>query len=668
MRKKGEGEFAAGYEDGTVIIWDVKTHQPFTLQEANKTGIRRLSFTRNGSAIAIVYDDGIINVYDVADGKLLNSGKSDSEVAFADQLFLSPDGNRLAFISFSDIKVWDISQGTIFPLNFQKPVQDLAFNPQGTILAAGNDIGVVNLWDMATRKPLPSKETKSGKPIKRVAFNKDGTLLAACGNDGIVTLFETNKPNIKKVIDLKFDEQATASFDIAFSPDLKKAVYGFTGQNMTLRHINLNTQTEESDVELPPEEFPIVQRSHGQLFGFNNDGDILASADTEDGTIILWDASGRERLSRPLEGKERHYGEIKGSAFSERDNKLVSIGVDGTFISWNINGNENDKPLTNLTASADFVSFDLHGNFAALASNNTVNLWDVPNKALKNSFPKTPDSEAGTNNQQGGTPISSIALCSDASLLAVGYTNGTINLWRTKDADSPTVFKVGGESSVTSLAFSRNNKKLVAGTYDGALMVWDVKSPGSPLPLRGENQNPVSSVAFGLDEDSIIWLHDGGSIFLWDSKTNKPEPVTFAEEQIGTVSNAAYSSDGRVAAFGGTNGAIILWDLEIKEPLGNLLTNHTGDISSLAFSSDGNKLASGNDDGSIIIWDIDLRSWIARACKIANRNLTKAEWGKRSGLTGKITSSSGKTGIARYAVIYLRTQANRILRIRPAAR
>ena len=47
---------------------------------------------------------------------------------------------------------------------------------------------------------------------------------------------------------------------------------------------------------------------------------------------------------------------------------------------------------------------------------------------------------------------------------------------------------------------------------------------------------------------------------------------------------------------------------------------------SVAFSLDGKTLASGDFNKSIILWDVSLESWQARACRIANRSLTREEW------------------------------------------
>jgi hypothetical protein len=69
-----------------------------------------------------------------------------------------------------------------------------------------------------------------------------------------------------------------------------------------------------------------------------------------------------------------------------------------------------------------------------------------------------------------------------------------------------------------------------------------------------------------------------------------------------------------------------LWDVEGRRRLDEPLRGHSGPVWSVVFSADGKTLASGSQDRKVILWDVNLRSWKRRACAIANRGLTHAEW------------------------------------------
>jgi hypothetical protein len=42
-------------------------------------------------------------------------------------------------------------------------------------------------------------------------------------------------------------------------------------------------------------------------------------------------------------------------------------------------------------------------------------------------------------------------------------------------------------------------------------------------------------------------------------------------------------------------------------------------------------LLSGSSDGSLILWNVSPEEWRARACRMANRNLTMEEWNRYMG-------------------------------------
>jgi WD40 repeat protein len=116
-------------------------------------------------------------------------------------------------------------------------------------------------------------------------------------------------------------------------------------------------------------------------------------------------------------------------------------------------------------------------------------------------------------------------------------------------------------------------------------------------------------------------------IVLWDVQASRvvDRLVNPLSLSIGVV---AFDPSGGLLAGGGTNGVLILWDISSRRLLGVLSGSSSVRplISSIAFSPDGNTVAASDRDGAISVYPVRLSDWVARACAIAGRNLTLAEW------------------------------------------
>ena len=509
------------------------------------------------------------------------------EVAF------SPDGKMLASGSkYNTIILWDVAtrQPIGEPLQGHSSydnVYSVVFSPDSKILASGSQDQTIILWDVATRKPIGEPLIGHHDNVYSVAFSPDGKMLASGGYDKTIILWDvaTRQP-----IGKPLEGHISAVTNVAFSPDGKMLASGSGDSTFILWDVATRQPIGK----------PLKGHSGSvNSVGFSPDGKTLVSG-SSDRNIILWNVATRQPIGEPLKG---HSGSVTSVAFSPDGKTLTSGGDDQTIILWDVATRQPiGAPLIGHSDAMSSVAFSPDGKILASGgSDSTIILWDVANR------------------QPIGEPlmghldtISSVAFSPDGKMLASGSDDQTIILWDVATRQQIGKPLKGHNDIVTSVAFSPDGKMLASGSYDKTVILWDVAAR-QPIgePLKGHSEL-VLSVAFSPNGKLLASGSKDSTIILWDVTTRQPidKPLKGNNSSVYSV---AFSPDGKMIAAGGYG--IILWNAATRQPIGEPLKGHSGSVFSVGFSPDGKMLASGSDDQTTILWDVATRQPLGEPLK-----------------------------------------------------
>ena len=137
------------------------------------------------------YED-TIRLWNVSDGSLFQTleGLGVSRVAF------SPDGETLASSYGNTIRLWNVSDGSLLQTleGHRDGVASLAFSPDGGTLASGAggyDDTTVRLWNVRNGSLLQTLEGHAFG-VGSVAFSPDGGMLASGSDDNTIRLWNVS--------------------------------------------------------------------------------------------------------------------------------------------------------------------------------------------------------------------------------------------------------------------------------------------------------------------------------------------------------------------------------------------------------------------------------------------------------------------------------------------
>jgi WD40 repeat protein len=146
------------------------------------------------------------------------------------------------------------------------------------------------------------------------------------------------------------------------------------------------------------------------------------------------------------------------------------------------------------------------------------------------------------------------------------------------------------------------------------------------MPIKGGLY--TFGAAFSPAGTELATTDWNGTLDLWDAKTGR-RLATIPDPDQGVGQSVAWSPDGTTLALTDESNTLRLFDVATRREIGppfQLGTAGQNDNPYAGFTADGKDVVVSNDTGRTWVVPVTLQAWEAAACRVANRNLTGAEW------------------------------------------
>jgi len=523
---------SSGYQPAHVVIWDLR-RQEIVFESPKQSWMYACDLSRDGRQVVVAGSDGVAHVYEVATKQETAVFRLPFMTA---AMSLSPQGNRAAITSSSEVAVVDVPTGLVLHRFPHDGPYHLAWHPDGMLLAVTSNDFLVHVWNLNRGREqcvLRGHQAHAHDP----AFTPDGEVLVTSTYDGTVRLWN-----------------AWTGKELVRGPGTMMSYMSADGGRLAVCH---GSQYVFYDI-LRSEEYRTVPLSavtlndrfhcwpgpqHPQLHWRPVHG--------RDGLRILESNTGRELAKAPI-------GFTESPIWSPDGKALYTVG-DGGFRRWPVVEHDDRLvigPPEKLGNSGTSVSVHPDGSKLAVGS-----MSGVPYRLDLKRQPLVPE-------RINHASPTTTAFSPDGKWFAAGTHHGFgLRVWPVGD-EKHVAFLVP-EVRRTYPMFSPDSR-ILAASVDEMLRLWRVDDwqPIRTLYVAGGHH---PAFAFSPDGRVLAYTRSPYEVCLEELETGKQLAILEAPDDL-QVADLRFDLDGsRLVLATGYPPTLRVWDLQrVRERLASI--------------------------------------------------------------------------------------------------
>lgn len=598
--------------DEAVHIWDLKSSELIArlvdLQQDPKAQVVHIAYEKQSEIIAAGYTDGSIRVWDVRSRSVMVVFQGHKSAISA--LEFSLDGTQLISGSAdTTIILWDlINEQGLYRLKGHKAmITGMALINEQIMVTTAKD-GIMKVWDLATQFATESKVAHKGEcwgivvmDRARLATVSNGTEIKiwqydARADDGqqLRSLGELEKQTKQRGVKLLYyrhtlfcgSGDALQVWKQRSPEDLKRAL------KRKQRRAEKKNEGESSEVELrAADEFisQSIMRTKAKISGaaLGRKGEVVLNLRSN--SIESWSFDG-DRLN--VIDRPGQRTDVRDAAISS-DGRLIATGSNGSIKVYNRKSRGVVRTLTDCGYILSLLFMPGDGLLVASTKEGTIDVYDI-----------TSASQIASMEAHSGSSVWSLDLSSDGTQLVSGGADKCVKFWSFKVTNDTMVLKnthkLEFNDDVLAVKISPDMRFVAASLLDSTVKVYFRDTLKFYLNLYG-HQLPVLSIDISHDSKLLVTSSADKNVKIWGLDFGDLHRSIFAHDDSvlrvkfipGSHNFVSSSKDSYVKCWDGTKF------VQIQRLLG-----HHSEVWALDVSSDGEFIVTASHDKTVRIWEM----------------------------------------------------------------